>query len=369
MTNAQDELVEPIVGLVARTMDALDVLGFIARHIHPPNITALAEVLGDSDARLRAALAQFMAAAWPEHLVAFRDQAERAASFALRACDGIRAAAAAGTDVRSQAYRALRQASRAQETLYPLTTSLPSVSRFFLEPDRRDDQEYLDALAAGALRTDGQVGVLHAANATDQRGGFSVFVPENYDPARAWPLVMALHGGAGHGRMFLWTWVREARSRGAIVVAPTALGETWSLRQPELDTSNLANVLDAVARTWNVDRTRLLLTGMSDGGTFTLLSGIDAESPFSHLAPVAASFHPLILTMAEPQRMSGLPVYLVHGTLDWMFPVSVARSAHAALDAAGANVVYREIADLSHTYPREENPRILEWFLGAGKPV
>jgi len=28
-------------------------------------------------------------------------------------------------------------------------------------------------------------------------------------------------------------------------------------------------------------------------------------------------------------------------------------------------VVYREIADLSHTYPRDENGAILDWFLAA----
>ncbi len=27
-------------------------------------------------------------------------------------------------------------------------------------------------------------------------------------------------------------------------------------------------------------------------------------------------------------------------------------------------VVYREIADLSHTYPRDKNAAILDWFLG-----
>ncbi len=58
---------------------------------------------------------------------------------------------------------------------------------------------------------------------------------------------------------------------------------------------------------------------MSDGGTFTLLSGLDDELPFTHLAPVASSFHPLLLTMTEPSRVMGLPVYLVHGALDWMF--------------------------------------------------
>lgn len=362
--NAQDdEVVEATVGMVARTMDALELLGFIARHLHPPDLASLVEVLGDADTALRAAGERFAQVAWPEHLVPFRDQTEHAAALTLRACDGLRAAVMPGADGLRQAFRSLRDVSRALEALYPLATSLPSVSRFFLTPERRDDQALLDRLAAGAARPDVQVGVLHADNTTDERGGFSVFVPEDYDPAREYPLVMALHGGSGHGRLFLWTWVREARSRGVILVAPTAVGATWSLMEPEVDGAHLVRVLEQVGRTWSVDRSRVLLTGMSDGGTFTLLCGIDEDAPFTHLAPVAASFHPLLLTMAQPRRMLGLPVYLVHGALDWMFPVSVARSAYGALDAAGAKVVYREIADLSHAYPREENARILDWFL------
>jgi phospholipase/carboxylesterase len=81
---------------------------------------------------------------------------------------------------------------------------------------------------------------------------------------------------------------------------------------------------------------------------------------------VAASFHPLLLTMAEPRRVTGLQVYLVHGALDWMFPVSIARTAQRALTAAGAAVTYREIADLSHAYPRDENSGMLDWFLAQG---
>ena len=56
------------------------------------------------------------------------------------------------------------------------------------------------------------------------------------------------------------------------------------------------------------------------------------------------------------------PIYLVHGGLDWMFPVEIARSAAAELSRLGARVLYREIPDLSHTYPREENGPILEWL-------
>jgi phospholipase/carboxylesterase len=34
------------------------------------------------------------------------------------------------------------------------------------------------------------------------------------------------------------------------------------------------------------------------------------------------------------------------------------------LSAAGAEVTYRELDDLSHTYPREMNTPILNWLRG-----
>ncbi|HXK21666.1 MAG TPA: hypothetical protein VMS55_03200 [Myxococcota bacterium] len=62
------------------------------------------------------------------------------------------------------------------------------------------------------------------------------------------------------------------------------------------------------------------------------------------------------------QRARGRRVFLVHGRLDWLFPVGLARAAAEELERAGADLVYREIADLSHTYPREVNDEILRWF-------
>ena len=101
---------------------------------------------------------------------------------------------------------------------------------------------------------------------------------------------------------------------------------------------------------------------MSDGGTFSYISGLRADSPFTHLAPCSASFHPMLLEVVDDQRIKDLPVYLTHGALDWMFPVDVARTAQNALTIAGAEVVYREIEDLSHTYPVEESAAILQWL-------
>jgi phospholipase/carboxylesterase len=349
-----------IVNLVGYLLTTLDDLEAIARRLHPPALAALVAPLEQDGATLRAALDGLTAIAWPDHLTAFRDQLMRAAEAALRACDGLLAAAAAPEGLRP-AYRALRQLARATEALYPLTAALPAISRWFLEPSRGHDAALLAALRTPS--DEFQTGVVHAGNEIGERGGFSVYVPETYTPAHPCPLIMALHGGAGHGRLFLWSWLREARSRGAILVAPTASGDTWSLMEPEIDSAHLAQVLALVDERWQVDPTRRLLTGMSDGGTFTLLSGLQEDSPFTHLAPTAASFHPLLLAMAEPTRVRGLPIYLVHGALDWMFPVSVGRTAQRALTAAGAHVTYREIADLSHVYPRDENGRMLDWLL------
>ena len=330
-------------------LGVLNTLGAVSRKMHPRRLEALIETLGDQDARLT------IAAARSEGQVAL------AAGLAAQACAGLRAAPQAANPM-MQAYRAMRQYSQSLEALARLSETLPAVSRYLLEPRFQDDVALMQRLAEPPHPNSG---AFHFDNQTDQRGGFSLYVPPWYDPSKPTPLIMALHGGSGHGRLFLWNWVPEARSRCLIVVAPTAIGSTWSLMEPEIDSQNLGAILTRVRDRWNIDPGHMLLTGMSDGGTFSLLSGLADNSPFTHLAPAAASFHPFLLAMTSPERLTGLPVHLTHGAEDWMFPVSMARTAHRTLAAAGAAVVYREIADLSHAYPRDGQSEVLDWWLGA----
>ena len=362
MPDRDDALQDALVALLPRLLAALDHLERLTRLMHLPRLVELVATLGPDDAALTAALDAVRDAAWPEALAPFRDTLVLAGDSVLRAHAGLRAAPTAPEGPFS-ALRAARQQYRAVEALYPLAQALPSVNRFFIEPARRDDAALLARLEAARTPSPG-TGIYHFENETGTRGGFSVYVPEYLTRDTPAPVVFALHGGSGHGRVFLWSWLREARSRGVILVAPTAQGNTWSLMEPEVDSGRLAAILEQVRGHWPVDPARMLLTGMSDGGTFTLLSGLAADAPFTHLAPVAASFHPLLLSMAEPERLHGLPVYLVHGALDWMFPVQMGREARQALAMAGAAVVFREIADLSHTYPRDENGAMLDWLMG-----
>jgi len=353
-----EAVVDDIVAVLPPLLQSLEALGFVARHLNPPDFGRVMDAAGTPDQALQDVQARL--ANWPGEFADIQSSLQTAREAALAAFEGLRAVQNGNGDLVA-VFRALRYVPRAQEALYPLARKFPPVSSFFVDPALREDADLAARLAAPAHQ---DTGILHDHNEPGSRGGFSVYVPEYYSPDRAWPLVMALHGGSGNGRGFLWSWLRDARSFGAILVAPTATGSTWALMGDDVDTPNLVRILDSVRSRWNIDSTRLLLTGMSDGGTFSYVSGLEGTSPFTHLAPVSATFHPLMAEMADAERLRGLPVHIVHGRLDWMFPVQVARQTQQLLSAAGADVIYREIDDLSHCYPREINPVILNWMNG-----
>jgi len=349
--------------ILAPLLRSMTVLEFIARHLDPLTFDAMMVAVGTPEQGLRD-LPEVAAAKVGGAGDGPSESLLTASRYVLAAFDGIRTALDQGDDLRA-IFRAMRYLPRAQEALYPLASKVAAVNGFFLDASLRGDA---DALARGMQAPrESDTGVMHFDNAPGSRGGFSLYIPESYTPHQAMPLVMALHGGSGNGRGFLWSWLREARSFGAIVAAPTAVGQTWALMGEDNDTPNLHRILDFVQQHWRVDPEQLLLTGMSDGGTFCYVSGLEARSRFTHLAPVSATFHPLMATMADSDRVRGLPIYIAHGARDWMFPVEVARRAGQALAAAGADVTTSEIDDLSHCYPREINATLLAWLRRASR--
>jgi len=258
-------------------------------------------------------------------------------------------------DVVTRAMRSFRRICRIQENLYSIRATSPYLNRFFLEPQVYDRAAKPEPESPKGM----QVGLQHVGieDSYYARGALSLYVPESYDETVSWPLVIALHGGFGHGRDFIWTWLREARSRGFVLMAPTSTQTTWSLLDPDLDGTALMAMLAYVKNRWNIDMGRTLLTGISDGATFALVSALQSSPPFTAFAPVAGVLPPLDLKAVKNRR-----IYWVHGALDWMFPVHSARTAVDALKSADADVRLRVIEDLSHTYPREQNDAILKWF-------
>ena len=358
------EVIDAIGRLLSPLLGTLERVGWVQRHFYPPAAGKLAEELAPGRDVLVEPLRAFETLAWPDDLHFMRDRLADVTRQTLELVTGFVEAAKSPNDLLGL-YRALRRFARIQETLYPLAPVFEPVSRWFLEPTRRDDDDLVARLRDGAMRDDHvRAGVLHAQNERDARGGFSLYVPEQWDGTIPAPLVVALHGGHGHGRDFLWSWVREARTRSVLVMAPTSRDRTWSIMGGgDVDAEPLLEMIASVTARYPIDTSRVLLTGMSDGATYALLCGLREGMPFTHLAPLCGTLHPFLLAPGGLARAPGRPIYLVHGALDWMFPIYTAHLTRDALNAAGAHVVYREIEDLSHTYPRDENPKILDWLI------
>ena len=360
-------MIDAISALLRPLVETLERVVWVQRHLHPSLAARLADALAPGIEALAGPLAALEAQPRPHELDFARDRLIDVARQTRDMASAFVDAGRGGGDA-FELYRALRRFGRVQEALYPLAPAFGVVSRWFLEPARRDDDALVETLRNGAMREDGvRVGVLHGDNERDQRGGFSLYVPEWWDGRTPMPMTIALHGGHGHGRDFVWTWVREARARGMLVLSPTARDRTWAILGEDVDAEGLRAMIDLVAERYAVDRTRVLLTGMSDGATYAARRMLDDVVPFTHLAPACGMLLPFLLG-GGAARAQGRPIYLVHGRLDWMFPVDTARAAREALLAAGAKLVYREIEDLSHTYPRDENPAILDWLVAGAGP-
>src|SRR5262245_28876688 len=247
-----EAVVDDIMAVLPPLLGSLEALSYVARHLNPPDFGRVMNAIGAPEEKLQSARSQL--ASWPEKFAEVRKSLEAASDATLAAFEGLRAVQHGHGDLVA-VFRALRHAPRAQEALYPLAAKFPPVSSFFLNSAMREDEDLLARLADVAFET---TGIFHDHNEPGSRGGFSMYVPEYYRRDRAWPLVMALHGGSGNGRGFLWSWLRDARSLGAILVAPTATGPTWALSGDDADTPNLMRILETVRSRWNVDGSKLL---------------------------------------------------------------------------------------------------------------
>lgn len=335
---------------------AIDSIGAFQRQYNPTGSTDLTNLLRPHRASLKAAIQKVWELIVPDELEDALSALDTSTSDVLDVLDTILATLNTRTqDGFTRIMKTGRKLCQVLDRLYPHRDTSAHLQQLFLEPDATPPESSETAASEGTL-----VGLHHISmdEGNDYaRGGFSFYVPECYSAESEWPLVVALHGGSGHGRDFVWTWLREARSRRFILLSPTSVDRTWSLMDPGVDGNRLHSILGFMEERYRFDMDRVLLTGMSDGGTYALIHAFQEQTPFTAFAPVSSVLPPYDLRTAEGRR-----IYWIHGSLDWMFPVYRAIDGSRSLRKAGVEIRFREIEDLSHTYPREMNGSIIEWF-------
>jgi phospholipase/carboxylesterase len=240
-------------------------------------------------------------------------------------------------------------------SLYELKPHLPAVSRYFAPEDGGTAAE--DSSDAGV-----PVGFIQRER-TDQRSEYTLYVPEAYTPNRQWPLIVCLHGGYGEGYEYIWTWLRPARARGYILLSPKSLDVTWTMTPNSIDTRSILAMLKEVAAEYSIDRSRLYLTGLSDGGIMTYLLGIERHEMFTGIAPVAGALHPMVDPLLRARTGREVPIFVVHGAHDFIFPVTFTRQTNELLKSLGYNLKSEELPEWGHAFTYSINEHlVMPWF-------
>ena len=92
------------------------------------------------------------------------------------------------------------------------------------------------------------------------------YVPKNYDPSRAHPVILAIHGAGGHGRNEVYAFMEIAEAMNAFVLAPCESGPNVGYAFSERERLVSLAALRWLRRQANIDENRVHLTGVSRGG-------------------------------------------------------------------------------------------------------
>jgi hypothetical protein len=157
---------------------------------------------------------------------------------------------------------------------------------------------------------------------------YTLDVPQTYDPARKYQIRVQLHGGVGRPDPA----TRGDGSIGAlagaeqIYVLPISWADApwWDEAQLE----SLRAILDGVKRIYNVDENRVVMSGVSDGGTGLYYFAMRDTTPFASFLPLNGFIMILAnpsLGLSEelfPHNLLNKPFFVVNGGKDPLYPAA-----------------------------------------------
>jgi predicted esterase len=207
----------------------------------------------------------------------------------------------------------------------------------------------------------GFVRMAYRSELDDTLQPYVVYLPEDFDPAQKYPLVVYLHGSASTERDVVgWQGLPD----GFIAVGPKGRGPSnwysWDNAQ-----TDIAEAVKAVAENFPIDKDKILLAGFSMGGYGVYRTFY--ENPDTYRAIAVFSGMPKIRFGAPEGKdlidfndekhlklFQGVPVFVFHGKRDRNVPFADTDTFIAKLERAGAQVEFHTEEDTGHESPNEE---------------
>ena len=178
------------------------------------------------------------------------------------------------------------------------------------------------------------------------------------------PMIVYLHGAGERGtavdhlsRRAIPMLLEQGRSLDAVVLCPQCPGYcVWDNVPFELK-----KIIDKVAAEYEVDMTRLSITGSSMGGFGTWTMGLNFPNFFSAMAPVAGGG----MAWRAPNLIS-TPIRAYHGEKDEAVPVLCSEMMVNAVNKAKGNATLTVLPNWDHNGGIDAAYRdtdVIEWLL------
>jgi predicted esterase len=210
-------------------------------------------------------------------------------------------------------------------------------------------------------------------NHDSQRHPYLLVVPSSYDPKQRYPLRIVLHGGVNRPLGAVdgsWGPAPGAPEEpGVIRVYPAGWYESLWWEHSQLEA--VAGILAQVRRTYNVDENRVVMGGVSDGGTGTWYFAMKDPTPYA--AFLACIGHPGLLANPKadvegeihPFNLANRPFYVVNGGQDPLYPADSVQPFVEHFRKHGAEILFSIQHDSGHemAWYASETPAINRWAL------
>ncbi|HOV75536.1 MAG TPA: dienelactone hydrolase family protein [Candidatus Hydrogenedentes bacterium] len=199
---------------------------------------------------------------------------------------------------------------------------------------------------------------------------YVVYVPREYTPDKAWPLILFLHGAGERGddgllqtEVGIGHAIRLNPDRfPCLVVMPQCPKDVWWHEVPE----HIAAALEDALEAYRADPERIYLTGLSMGGFGTWIYGAAHVDTFAAFMPICGGGNP-----ADAAKLAARPVWAFHGADDDTVPPEKSREMVEAVRRAGGHVQYTEYPGTGHNSWDNAygDPASIPWLLKQRKPA
>ncbi|MGB7341638.1 MAG: PHB depolymerase family esterase [Phototrophicaceae bacterium] len=151
-----------------------------------------------------------------------------------------------------------------------------------------------------------------------------LYVPSSYDPATPTPLIVNLHGRLSNAAAQAYTadFNRIAERDGIIMLYPNGIDTEWNYLRGIVDVDNQTHSDEAFIRSLindlsidlNIDRNRMYVTGLSNGGFMTQRLACTMQDEFAAFVSVGATAPFALDRLCEDA--DPVPMMYIHGTED-----------------------------------------------------